>query len=224
MSELMSLGTGHWYSEGQSGVTLNQVTWPPLRGFTKGWLPPSFFAHWGFLTNTQNTIRPQLVDGHHSEKEPITGFALSEPPGEEITRGNDRMPAAEERTVWLFFYLFLSSKEVQMSPRRELVQISVKTLNKRIRWASPTARRRKGKGTPCWHWQYRDTRVHGTRSQWFFCRTTKSNNQELDPGTGDIFYILVLCMSCHGEHILFSLLVFSRPDPRLLSPSAHRGP
>lgn len=99
MSELMSLGTGHWYSEGQSGVTLNQVTWPPLRGFTKGWLPPSFFAHWGFLTNTQNTIRPQLVDGHHSEKEPITGFALSEPPGEEITRGNDRMPAAEERTV-----------------------------------------------------------------------------------------------------------------------------
>ena len=190
---------------------LNQVTWPPLRGFTKGWLPPFRFCSLG-VSHQHTKHYKTTADGHQSEKEQITGFAPSEPPGEKITRGNDRMPA-EERTVWLFFYLFLSSKEVQMPPWRELVEISVKTLYKRIGWASPTARHHEGKGTPCWHWQYQDTRVRGTRSQWFFCRTTKSNNQELDPVTDDIFYILVLCMSCHGEHILFSLLVFFQTWP-----------
>ena len=51
------------------------------------------------------------------------------------------------------------------------------------------------KGTPRWHWQYQDTRVQGDQKSvgGFFPHTTKSNNQELDPVTGDIFYILVLC-------------------------------
>ncbi len=34
---------------------LNQVTWPLLRGFTKGWFPPS--CSLGVLTNTRKTTK-----------------------------------------------------------------------------------------------------------------------------------------------------------------------
>lgn len=38
----------------------------------------------------------------------------------------------------------------------------------------------------------------GRGTQWFL----HHNNQKLDPEKGDVFYIIVLCMSCCGEQIL----------------------
>lgn len=81
-------------------------------------------------------------------------------------------------------------------------------------WEKPTTRHYKGKGlcvNSVLDWQYQDTGAYGTGSQRF--SSPQSNNQELDPDKGGVFYISVLCMSCRGEHIL-NLFICTPYGPR----------
>lgn len=93
-----------------------------LRGFTKGWSPLS--CSLGVLTNTQQTNKPHFIHRLHSLKNWLLALPCQRTPREN-QEGERQDTCRDEQCV--FFYLFLSLKEVQMSPWRELFE-SVKTL------------------------------------------------------------------------------------------------
>lgn len=174
---------------------LNQVTWPPLRGFTKGWLPPSCSR--GFSLTHKSTIRPQLTGGRHSQK----NTCLSARRGNQ--EGGRQDARREERCV--FLYLFLSLTEAQISPRRELFKSPLRLLFADGWMGRSRHSTLHGEETLC-ELPARST-VSGHKGTFFFS-APQSNNQKLDPEKGGVFYICVLCVSCRGEHIL-SLFCFS---------------
>lgn len=209
----MSLGRDTGTAGGSSGITWIR---PPLRGFTKGWLPPPRSV--GDLTDTQNT-RLQFKSGHHSQRTHCLLCPVQSP--QRKSRG--RMVgylSRRSKCQGLFFYLFLSLKEVQMSPQCELFKSLLRLLFAEG-WMNGiipplyATRGRDSVWTPCESDSIRRQGPEGPELSGFYTTIKQSKTRSWE---SDVFYIRVFCMSCCGEHIL-SLFIsdltshFSQPPP-----------
>ena len=159
----MSLGRDTGTAGGASEWRhLNQVTWPPPPWLYQRMVAPLIVRRGFLLTHKILEDSPMVIT-----------HKLALPPGKKIR---------EEQRVTACFSIFISLKEVQMSPQCELFKSLLRLFV--CRWMDGTIPPLQGEGTPC-ELPVRLTASghNGPRDRCFFS-APQSNNQKLDPDKG----------------------------------------